>query len=534
MPHRPLNIVALLFPLLLLSGATPLLAAPVASVGYSVTSSWQSGFQASVTITNTGTAAIGNWTLQFTMPYAVISIWNAHVASHSGNAYVIAGDSWDTAIAAGGSVNFGFIGGAYSGTAPANPSGCLLNGLAVSSSTCASGSSTAHPPSVPAGLKSTGQTSSSVALAWNASTPGTFAIGHYNVYTNGAVAGTSTAASFNATGLSAVTSYKFSVAAVDVAGNASAQSAAISVTTKATASYPARIFAPYVDATVDYPPFPLTASVLNAGKYYTLAFIVDGGKCTASWGGYYPMSDNYMVADIANLRAAGGDIAISFGGAAGSELAQSCPSATALQAQYQAVINEYKPPRIDFDIEGAAVAQPASIAIRNTVIAALQKANPKLRVSFTLPVLPTGLTADGINVVRDAIAAGVNLNAVNVMAMDYGWSDTQMGQDAINAANATAAQIGKLMPGKTAAQIRALIGVTPMIGLNDVPGETFTLTDAQTLLNYALGNGFGMLSTWAATRDSQCPTASPWAQDTCSGVTQTPFEFSGIFKKFDP
>ena len=66
-----------------------------------------------------------------------------------------------------------------------------------------------------------------------------FAIGHYNVYTNGALAGTSTAASFNAAGLSAVTSYKFSVAAVDVAGNASAQSAAISATTKAAAPYPA-------------------------------------------------------------------------------------------------------------------------------------------------------------------------------------------------------------------------------------------------------------------------------------------------------
>ena len=96
MPHRPLNTIALLFPLLLLAGATRLLAAPVASVGYSVTSSWQSGFQASVTITNTGTAAIGNWTLQFTMPYAIISIWNAHVVSHAGNAYAVAGDSWDT------------------------------------------------------------------------------------------------------------------------------------------------------------------------------------------------------------------------------------------------------------------------------------------------------------------------------------------------------------------------------------------------------------------------------------------------------
>lgn len=531
MPRVTWNIALPLCLLILLACVTRLSAAPIASVNYAVTSSWQSGFQTSVTITNaSSTATISNWTLAFTLPYAITDIWNAQILSKSGNNYVIGGDSWNTSIPGGGSVNFGFLGGAYSGTAPTNPTGCLFNGLAVSSTACTSGSSTAHPPSVPAGLKSTEQTASSVALAWNASTPGTFAISHYNVYENGAVAGSSTSTSFNVTGLSAGTTYKFSVAAVDVAGNSSAQSASISATTKAAPPYPTRIFAPYVD----YPPFPLTASASKAGKYYTLAFIVDGGNCTASWGGYYTMADNYMLADIGNLRAAGGDIAISFGGEAGSELAQSCPSAAALQAQYQAVINEYHPPRMDFDIEGAAVVQPASISLRDKVIAAMQKANPSLHVSFTLPVLPTGLTADGINVVRDAIGAGVNLNAVNVMAMDYGWSDTQMGQDAINAANATVSQLATLMPGKTAAQLRAMIGVTPMIGINDVAGETFTLSDAQTLLNYALGNGFGVLSMWAATRDSQCPTTSPSAQDTCSGVTQTPFEFSGIFKQFDP
>lgn len=49
-----------------------------------------------------------------------------------------------------------------------------------------------------------------------------------------------------------------------------------------------------------------------------------------------------------------------------------------------------------------------------------QDANPGLVVSFTLPVLPVGLTADGVNLLRDAKAKGVRLDVLNIMTMDYG------------------------------------------------------------------------------------------------------------------
>ena len=49
-----------------------------------------------------------------------------------------------------------------------------------------------------------------------------------------------------------------------------------------------------------------------------------------------------------------------------------------------------------------------------------QAANPGLTISFTLPVLPAGLTADGINLLRDALAKGVRVGVVNLMTMDYG------------------------------------------------------------------------------------------------------------------
>src|SRR4029079_15096457 len=88
-------------------------------------------------------------------------------------------------------------------------------------------------------------------------------------------------------------------------------------------------------------------------------------------------------------------ITISFGGAAGQEAALTASSAASLQAEYQSVIDRYHVNSLDFDIEGAAVQDQHSITLRDHAIAGLQAANPGLTISYTLPVLPTGLNADG-------------------------------------------------------------------------------------------------------------------------------------------
>ncbi len=71
-----------------------------------------------------------------------------------------------------------------------------------------------------------------------------------------------------------------------------------------------------------------------------------------------------------------------------------------MQAQYQVVIDAYSLTAIDFDIEGAAVADAPSVDHRNAAIAGLQSAaqagGQDLAVSYTLPVAPDGLTADGL------------------------------------------------------------------------------------------------------------------------------------------
>ena len=135
-------------------------------------------------------------------------------------------------------------------------------------------------------------------------------------------------------------------------------------------------------------------------KQFNLAFVVSGGGCTPEWGGVTAIGDDPVAAQIGALRAIGGDVRISFGGEDGSELAQTCTSVSQLEAAYQQVISAYDVNKIDFDIEGAAVDDTAANALpRPGPRRAAGKANPGLQVSFTLPVLPSGLPSD-----EDAIA----------------------------------------------------------------------------------------------------------------------------------
>ncbi|MGH3730864.1 MAG: glycosyl hydrolase family 18 protein [Micromonosporaceae bacterium] len=86
-------------------------------------------------------------------------------------------------------------------------------------------------PSTPANLRSTGTTSSSVALAWNASTDNVGVTG-YDVYRGSTKIATVTGTSRTDTGLSANTSYSYTVRARDAAGNVSPASNQITVTTQ--------------------------------------------------------------------------------------------------------------------------------------------------------------------------------------------------------------------------------------------------------------------------------------------------------------
>lgn len=88
-------------------------------------------------------------------------------------------------------------------------------------------------PSVPTGLAASNVTSSSVDLDWNASTDNVGVTG-YKIYINGSNPISVTGTSLTVTGLSASTSYAFTVSAYDAASNESSQSSAANATTSGT------------------------------------------------------------------------------------------------------------------------------------------------------------------------------------------------------------------------------------------------------------------------------------------------------------
>jgi hypothetical protein len=188
---------------------------------------------------------------------------------------------------------------------------------------------------------------------------------------------------------------------------------------------------------------------------------------------------------------------------------------------------------VDFDVEGGARPDTASNTRRAQAIAQLQHSHSGLQVSYTLPAMPTGLTQDGINLLSNAKSNGVDVHAVNIMAMDYGASFTgDMGQYAIDGATATQAQVKSVL-GLTDAAAWNTIAVTPMIGLNDVSTETFTVADAAQLVDFARTKHLAWLSMWSATRDKQCAGgAQSWADASCSSITQSAGAFSRAFAAY--
>ena len=159
-----------------------------------------------------------------------------------------------------------------------------------------------------------------------------------------------------------------------------------------------------------------------------------------------------------------------------------------LAQAYQSVINQYKVSAVDFDIEGAAIANRISVDNRNKAIKILKQNNPNLRISYTLPVLPSGLDNNGVYLLSSAVKNGATIDVINLMTMDFGPNSapngaTGMGGYSISAANGVNNQIKQT-------GLQASVGITPMIGKNDVPTEIFRLEDATQVLNFGQQNSW--------------------------------------------
>jgi pullulanase len=143
------------------------------------------------------------------------------------------------------------------------------------------------PPTAPTGLTAGTITSSSVALSWTASTSSAGVAG-YNILRSGVKVGTSTTTSYTDTGLLASTSYSYTVTAFDSAGNTSAASAALSVTT--------------LGATGQVPATPTGFSAVeNTGYCNVVQSWNAAGPGASAIAGYQILRNGALLATTANL-----------------------------------------------------------------------------------------------------------------------------------------------------------------------------------------------------------------------------------------
>jgi chitinase len=321
-----------------------------------------------------------------------------------------------------------------------------------------------------------------------------------------------------------------------------------SLTKPTDAAVGATWFAPYVDTTLT-PTVQFQDPGVNPARQVALGFVVadphDG--CAPSWGGYYSLDQAAeslnLDSRIALMRSQGGNVVVSFGGQANSELALSCTSTAQLTAAYQSVISRYAVTTVDFDIEGAALTDPASIERRATAVASLQKTARRsdrgLAVWLTLPVATDGLPPDALSVISTTLAAGVDLAGINVMAMDFGTQEPDMGNAVLSSLKAAHSQLESVYRryglGSSPAGVWNRMGVTVMIGQNDTAGEIFTVADARELVGFVKAQRLRRVSMWSLNRDVQCGSSFAVVgmhSNTCSGTTQANLEFSKTFVDF--
>jgi chitodextrinase len=287
------------------------------------------------------------------------------------------------------------------------------------------------------------------------------------------------------------------------------------------------VFAPY-DHMTTRPETTLVEHSQQAGNNaVTAAFILSDGNGNAAWDGAADMhvGEAGLAPEIQTYQDTGGTVIISFGGAVGTMIAQDTTNVAKIKSEYQKVIDTYGVSHLDFDIESV---NTSAVDRRNQALSELQAENPEVKVSYTLRCMTIGLTNHGKDIVENAKNHGVELEFVNVMTMNYGWVPPSA-STIKDSANGTHDDLASIFPNKSSAEIWGMVGLTPMIGVNNV-GGAHELSDAREVVSFVQDTGVGLVSFWSIDRDNGgCPNGTVSA--TCSGISQTPYEFSHIYSQ---
>ncbi|MEU0006858.1 carbohydrate binding domain-containing protein [Streptomyces sp. NPDC006314] len=391
------------------------------------------------------------------------------------------------------------------------------------------GGSDTRAPTAPSGLTSTGKTSSSVSLKWNAATDDV-GVTAYDLYSGDnrllSVSGTSATVE----GLPPNTSHTFTVRARDAAGNTSPASNAVSVTTDAGGGGGTgfKQAAPYLYEGWGDPPSPATVMSATGVKWFTMAFVLDSGGCTPAWDGSRALTGGVDQAAIDQVHSAGGDIVPSFGGWQGSKLGANCSSASALAGAIQKVIDAYGLKAVDMDIENTDEFENEAVQAKIlTALKTVKANNPGLKTIVTFGTSTTGPTYYGNRLIEQAQSLGANVDVFTIMPFDFGGGSDMYG----NTVKATEGLKNKLKStfGWDDATAYAHIGISGMNGLSDQQ-ETTTPAIWTQIRDWANSHHIARLAFWAVNRDRPC--AGGGVVSNCSGISQNNWQFSSITAGF--
>lgn len=208
----------------------------------------------------------------------------------------------------------------------------------------AASSADTTPPTTPSKLVATAVSSSQINLAWAGSTD-TVGVSGYYIFRNGSNVGAATSTvSFQDTGLVPSTTYSYTVAAYDAAGNISARSKAASATTSAISSGPSvSITAPNNGAVVSGT-ITVSANATDSAGMSNVQFQIDGANLgnaingpgpsySTSWNTATAANGNHTVTAIAtdiNNNTASASVGVVVNNSSGVEPVISNVSATSV------------------------------------------------------------------------------------------------------------------------------------------------------------------------------------------------------------
>ncbi|GAA2679956.1 chitinase [Streptomyces lunalinharesii] len=277
------------------------------------------------------------------------------------------------------------------------------------------------------------------------------------------------------------------------------------------------------------PQDPLDIMRTTGTKHFALAFVTSDGSCDPVWDDTRPLNGGPEAQAITRIRAAGGDVMVSFGGWSGRKLGQACGSAEELAGAYQKVIDAYRLRAIDIDIEADEARSADSRANTIDALKIVKEKNPGIKEYVTFSAEPDGPDENGLALINRAASVGVEIDGWVAMTFDFGAHRGSMAAVTTTCADGVARAVRDAY-GYDRATAYAHTGISSMNGITDT-SETVTLADYRTIVGYASAHHLARLSFWAVNRDRACPPDNHDG-DACSGIGQEAYVYGRALARY--